>query len=1150
MRVTWLRDRLPSTVIFAASLLLSAYGGIVLLLGRGGIFVAAVIAWGCAQTLLIVLCVLHFLSASRQDAAERQVQQLAQMQRSILDSAGPMILATDLEGNLQIFNPAAERMLGYRVNEVLGRMRAEGLFPQGELARVGQLLVSRLERTPAVELTGVSTELTHYAQYVTSFPVSRVRGFEIQFRRKDGSSFPAMVYLSAVRNTDGALTGLLAIATDLTATKRAEHALRESEERYRDLFENSQEMIATLSPRGKYLYVNPAWQACFGKNAAAFESLLNFEAAFPLEIQHEAAVLFKRALHGERIEGSNIRMQDANGMYRELEASMSCRQDRGEPVSVRCIFRDVTAQYQRERRLAMQLAVSQVVGESNTSDEALPAMLESLGTNLGFDMAGLWFVSSDQHTRYLAGWYAPDCACAEFHRDSIGRVIEKGKDLPGQIWAAESPLWIEDLQQDPLFLRAHAALEDGLVTGWGVPVRVGNQVIAVVEFFSREKQHVDREMMATVETVCASIGQFMARSAQESRLEELNRQKESILNSVADGIFGTDSSGRIVFVNPAAAAMLGAQPFDLIGRTVHAVVHEERKDHESCSDQCRTRRAFLLREVNSGQDVFYRKNGASFPVEFSLTPMVEHSVAVGSVLSFRDISQRYALDRMKDEFVSTVSHELRTPLTSIRGSLGLLSAGLLGEVGEKASNLLRIAVANSDRLVRLINDILDLERMQSGRAPLTYRSCCLDELARQAIDAMTPMAEAAKVQLILDSEPMKIEADSDRLQQVMTNLLSNAVKFSPPNSQVTIKLERLLDGVTLSVIDHGRGIPKDKLESIFDRFQQVDASDSRQKGGTGLGLAICRTIVEQHGGRIWAERNSDRGSTFRMFLPTLTRESETLSTGGGTVESVSESSILICDENADNRALLADCLKQQGYFVLEAANGDEATTIARQVRVDAILLDLSLPGLHGWEILRQLKDDRRTVDIPIVVLSAFGAINDPEVEESADAWLQKPLEEEMLLAELSRVLRPGSEPARVLLVEDDADLAKVILTTFERAGIQVFHAATRRRAIEECLTSQPHLLILDLALPDGDGFGIVDWLRQQNDLKQLPLVVYSARDLSEDDRKKLQLGPTEFLTKARVPLHDVETLVLTMLRQYRMVPEVTMHWDGAASSNA
>ena len=237
------------------------------------------------------------------------------------------------------------------------------------------------------------------------------------------------------------------------------------------------------------------------------------------------------------------------------------------------------------------------------------------------------------------------------------------------------------------------------------------------------------------------------------------------------------------------------------------------------------------------------------------------------MLSFRDISQRYALDRLKDEFISTVSHELRTPLTSIRGALGLLSSGILGEVNDKAANLLRIALTNSDRLVRLINDILDLERIQSGREPLTFRPVQLAEIVRQAIEGMQPVAEAAGVQLIHDTTQAEIDADPDRLLQVLTNLLSNAIKFSPPNSTVSIMLRPGVSGVTLSVIDHGRGIPADKLEAIFGRFQQVDASDSRQKGGSGLGLAICRTIVLQHSGRIWAERNPVRGSTFRVFLP-------------------------------------------------------------------------------------------------------------------------------------------------------------------------------------------------------------------------------------------------------------------------------------------
>ena len=488
------------------------------------------------------------------------------------------------------------------------------------------------------------------------------------------------------------------------------------------------------------------------------------------------------------------------------------------------------------------------------------------------------------------------------------------------------------------------------------------------------------------------------------------------------------------------------------------------------------------------------------------------------------------------------------PLTSIRGSLGLLSTGLLGEMGEKASNLLRIAVSNSDRLVRLINDILDLERMQSGRAPLTYRSCDLEELAKQAIDAMTPMAEAAKVQLLLDAGPVQVEVDPDRLQQVMTNLLSNAIKFSPPQSQVTVSLERLLDGVTISVSDNGRGIPKDKLESIFDRFQQVDASDARQKGGTGLGLAICRTIVQQHGGRIWAERNDERGSTFRMFLPSVTRDPDLLRLGGASAFGMGDSpSVLVCDEDPESRAVLAENLRQHGYSVVEAATGDEAVVVARQTPIQAILLDMSLPSLHGWETLHLLRDDLRTASIPVVVLSAFGALNDPEVEKAADAWLEQPLETESMLAALSRVLRVERQPSRVLLVEDDADLAKVILATFERAGVQIQHASTQRKAMELCLSSRPDLVILDIALPDGDGFGLVDWLRQQHEMKKLPLVVYSAQDLSESERTKLRLGNTEFLTKARVQLQDVETLVLSMLRQQQEVGQIPLGWDGSAS---
>jgi CheY-like chemotaxis protein len=246
--------------------------------------------------------------------------------------------------------------------------------------------------------------------------------------------------------------------------------------------------------------------------------------------------------------------------------------------------------------------------------------------------------------------------------------------------------------------------------------------------------------------------------------------------------------------------------------------------------------------------------------------------------------------------------------------------------------------------------------------------------------------------------------------------------------------------------------------------------------------------------------------------------------------------------------MLAEKLRQHGYSVAEASTSDEAMSVIRQNVIQAILLDMSLPSLHGWETLHLLRDDPRTAAIPVVVLSAFGALNDPEVEKWADAWLEQPIDTESMLAALSKVLRVERQPPRVLLVEDDADLAKVILATFERAGVQVHHASTQRRAMELCVSSPPDLLILDIGLPDGDGFGLVDWLRQQQEMRSLPLVVYSAQDLSEAERKKLRLGSTEFLTKARVQPQDVETLVLSMLRNQQDVSEVPLGWDGDTST--
>ncbi len=363
----------------------------------------------------------------------------------------------------------------------------------------------------------------------------------------------------------------------------------------------------------------------------------------------------------------------------------------------------------------------------------------------------------------------------------------------------------------------------------------------------------------------------------EELLRNLMRQSNSILEAVGDGIYGIDLEGRVTVVNPAAAQMLGYKPEEMLGRNMHELVHHTRPDGKPYhAEDCSIQKTLLHRDtVRVSDEVFWRKDGSSFPVEYVARPQIESDgKPVGVVVAFTDTTERRALDRMKDEFISTVSHELRTPLTSIRASLGLLNGGALASRPEKQQQMLEMAIGNTDRLVRLVNDILDLERIGSGKAELQQAMCSIDDLCHKTTHLQQANAQKTNIRFAFDTNNIMVFADADRIIQLLTNLVSNAIKFSPPDSEIRFSARTLdADEALIEVSDQGRGIPTDKLESIFERFQQVDASDSRAMGGTGLGLAICRSIVTQHGGRIWATSKPGRGSTFHFTLPTRPSQS-------------------------------------------------------------------------------------------------------------------------------------------------------------------------------------------------------------------------------------------------------------------------------------
>jgi PAS domain S-box-containing protein len=656
-----------------------------------------------------------------------------------------------------------------------------------------------------------------------------------------------------------------------------------------------------------------------------------------------------------------------------------------------------------------------------------------------------------------------------------------------------------------------------LLAGSLLAVALALATAGMVQRRSRRLAEVNRELQASVHE------KVLARDA----LARLSRQNELILESAAEGIYGLDPHGYTLFLNPAAARMLATTPEDVIGRPFEAVLGMGAG--EAGGEGVNAVRATLStgtpREVKDAH--FRRADGTSFPVEYASTPIVEEGAITGAVVTFRDVTERREVERMKDEFVSVVSHELRTPLTSIRGSLGLLAAGKLGEVPEKGRRMLDIAVQNTDRLVRLINDILDIERIESGRVTMELRPTDAAELAHQAVEVMNPMAEKAGVRLFAWADRQPLDADPDRILQVLTNLLSNAIKFSPPGGEVSVTVERQGAELRFVVADQGRGIPEDRLESIFERFQQVDSSDARDKGGTGLGLAICRSIVQQHGGRIWAQSVPGEGSTFTFTLPAgaLPEPRRVEGTDGdGPL-------VLVCDDDPSVLTVVEEILRGWGYRTVGVTDGDSAVREATRLHPDAILLDMMMPGMTGSDTLKALRQRVDTRSIPVVILSALKPM--PRVQRAREVvdWVEKPFQEESLLHALEEAVSVKWKPRRVLLVEDDPDLSRVLLEVFGRHGIEALHAASGVEAVEASRRAPPDLVILDLGLPHGDGYWVVEALRGEDGLRGVPLVVYTARELDEGDRERLRLGHTEFLTKGRVSPDDFEKRVVSLLNR-------------------
>jgi len=433
---------------------------------------------------------------------------------------------------------------------------------------------------------------------------------------------------------------------------------------------------------------------------------------------------------------------------------------------------------------------------------------------------------------------------------------------------SDEPLVVPDTHLDPRFAEMAVVTGSPYIRFYaGQPISTAGFRVGTVCIAGPEPRGMTPEQLGLLRDL-ARIAETELNSEELSTALAARRESEArtaaVMDAVAEGIITFDASGRVLSANPAAERAFGIGARQLSGTRVEERLSSVGWEEIAPALGLAGAEPSLLgrRRLVEGR----RADGSLFPLELVITGTVVDGeplfIAIG-----QDVTERKEIERLKDEFISVVGHELRTPLTSIRGSLGLLEGGIAGELPDEAAEMVSIARSNTDRLVRLVTDILDIERIEAGRADLELRSVTARELLDTARRVVQAVADDAGVPLETDDAGGAVLADPDRIVQALTNLIGNALKFSPAGAPVRISAREEGGSVRFTVADQGRGIPPEQLEAIFERFRQVDASDRREKGGTGLGLAIARAIVDEHGGRIWAESQLGSGTRFHVTLP-------------------------------------------------------------------------------------------------------------------------------------------------------------------------------------------------------------------------------------------------------------------------------------------
>ncbi len=802
----------------------------------------------------------------------------------------------------------------------------------------------------------------------------------------------------------------------------------------RAILDRAVDGIVTIDEQGRIESFNRSAEKMFGYTAAevlgvevsrliAFVPVADNDRRWPATLPEADYSIQGVQVEGRRKDGSEV----------PLEVSLSAVVV-GERRLVTALLRDITERRRNERRTSAQQAITRILSQSKTVEEATSGLVLALGSHLGWQLASIWLESTNgARLRRAAAWRCDPVRFEATMQATESASFARGEGLLGRVWQSGESLWMDAFPDATVFHRSAAAREDGLLTALACPIVVNDSVLGVIEILSTNAVPKDEQLVDVIKAFGSQLGQFIERKEAEDALR----------------------------------------------------VAKEAAEQAS---------------------------------------------------------------RAKTDFLANVSHEIRTPLNAILGVADILWESELDDEQRQYMSLFRRAGAN---LLILVNDLLDLSKVEAGQLELKRVAFDPREVVAQALESTSVGAYEKGLEMVGRVSlrvPGSVFGDPARLRQVLVNLLSNAVKFTS-HGEVLLDVERDphspdAGALMFSVRDTGIGIPQDKLDAIFDRFSQVDASLTRIHGGTGLGLAICRRLVDLMGGRIWAESELGSGTTF-FFTTKFEIAPENVTAPVWTPAPSSPRAerkrvrVLVVEDHAATRAFLAEVLQDSGYFVTEmssASSGRVAVESAeRQMQpFDAVILDAKIKNSDGFDLVDWIQKVPGRARSTILLLPADAKANEMSAvrEQGFACYVLKPALQNRLAAAVALVSRsavrtpsisPSPEPPAsqvrsldILLVEDHPDNRLIVQSYLKRTPHRLTIAENGEAAVAAFKKGSFHIVLMDMQMPVMDGYEatrrIRAWEREQG-RKPTPILALTAHALNEEVERTKQAGCDAHLGK-------------------------------------